>query len=60
MAHIGSRTGDSDVQMSLSQVSRALLERMSLIIARATEDDIRRAIASDSPSALRDDALGLV
>src|SRR5580704_9607689 len=60
MAHIGSRTGDSDVQMSLSQASRALLERMSPIIARATEDDIRRAVASDSPSALRDDALGLV
>jgi hypothetical protein len=46
--------------MSLSPASRALLERMNPIIARATEDDIRRAVASDSPSALRDDALGLV
>jgi hypothetical protein len=46
--------------MSLPQASRALLERMRPIIARATEDDIRRAVASDGPSALRDDALGLV
>lgn len=46
--------------MSLPQASRALLERMHPIITRATEDDIRRAVTSDGPSALRDEALGLV
>ncbi|MDH2346800.1 hypothetical protein [Bradyrhizobium sp. SSUT77] len=46
--------------MSLSQASRALLERMRPVIAGATEGEIRRAITSDEPSALRDDALFLV
>ena len=46
--------------MSLSQASRALLERMRPVIAGATEGEIRQAITSDEPSALRDDALGLV
>lgn len=50
----------SDVQMSLSHASRALLERMRPVITRATEDEIRRAVTSDGPSALRDEALGLV
>ncbi|SDR58133.1 hypothetical protein SAMN05519103_06017 [Rhizobiales bacterium GAS113] len=45
--------------MSLSHASRALLERMRPIIARATDDEICRAITSDSPSVFRDDALGL-
>jgi hypothetical protein len=47
-------------QMSLSPASRALLERMRPVIAGATEGEIRRAITSDEPSALRDDELGLV
>jgi hypothetical protein len=46
--------------MSLSQASRALLERMRPVIARATDDEIRRAVTSDGPSGLRDEALGLV
>jgi hypothetical protein len=46
--------------MSLSQASRAVLERMRPVIARATEDEIRRAVTSDGPSVLRDDALGLI
>ena len=45
--------------MSLPKTSRALLERMQDVIMRATEIEIRHAIASDSPAALRDDALGL-
>jgi hypothetical protein len=39
--------------MSLSHASRALLERMRPIIARATEDEICRAIKSNGPSVLR-------
>jgi hypothetical protein len=46
--------------MSLSPTSRALLERMHPIIAHASEDEIRRAVTSDGPSALRDDTLGLL
>lgn len=46
--------------MSLSNASRALLERMGPIIVRATEEDIRRAINADGPAALRDDALGIL
>jgi hypothetical protein len=46
--------------MSLPQASRALFERMHPMITRATEDDIHRAVTSDGPSALRDEALGLV
>lgn len=46
--------------MSLSHPSRTLLERMRSVITRATEDEIRRAVTSDGPSVLRDEALGLV
>jgi hypothetical protein len=46
--------------MSLPQASHALFERMRPIIARATKAEIRQAVTSDGPSALRDDALGLV
>src|SRR5258708_40110468 len=45
--------------MSLPQASRALLERMRPVIAGATEGEIRQAMTSDEPSALRHDALGL-
>jgi hypothetical protein len=48
-----------DLPISLPKTSRALLERMQDVIMRATEIEIRHAIASDSPAALRDDALGL-
>jgi hypothetical protein len=46
--------------MSLSQASRALFERMRPAIERATEDEIRRAVTSEGPSAFRDEALGLI